>query len=225
MPTNQIEPRQKALLWIDDIAPIDFLGAGYPRAREIVLMAANCGWKVTIYPLTFSGLSTADLRRSFPLNIELIDEGGGDKLHAYLQTHVSQFDTVIVSRSGNLLAVTKIIDQEPNLFANCRFIYDSEALLAERLLIQQAQKGIAVDKIQANAAIKAEIELVGLKVDAISCVSNREMAQFRATLPKEKQVVVLNLPLQIKLNTPSFNKRSGLLFVGRLMEQTSPNLN
>jgi hypothetical protein len=35
--------RKKSLLWIDDIAPIDSLGSGYPRARAIVLMAARLG--------------------------------------------------------------------------------------------------------------------------------------------------------------------------------------
>jgi glycosyltransferase involved in cell wall biosynthesis len=215
--------RKKSLLWIDDIAPIDSLGSGYPRARAIVLMAARLGWHVTIYPLAHSGLSEAELRRFFPPDIELIDEGCRDTLHAYLKKYAYQFDVVIVSRTGNRLAVERIIDQEPNLFAPCRLVYDSEALLAERLLIQQAQHGTVVDKIKAEASIEAEIKQISEKFDAISCVSNREMDHFRASVSLEKQVTVLNLPLQIESNTPTFQERSGLLFVGRLMEQTSPN--
>ena len=136
--STSVEQRKRSLLWIDDIAPIDSLGAGYPRARAVVLMAATLGWDVTIYPLAHSGLTEAEFRRFFPPDIKLIDEGCGHTLHAYLKKYVSEFDVVIVSRTGNRLAVERIIDQEPKLFAPCRLVYDSEALLAERLLIQQA---------------------------------------------------------------------------------------
>jgi glycosyltransferase involved in cell wall biosynthesis len=49
------------------------------------------------------------------------------------------------------------------------------------------------------------------------------MAQFNARVPAAKEVVVLNLPLQVMKISPKFIQRTGLLFVGRLMEQDSPN--
>jgi glycosyltransferase involved in cell wall biosynthesis len=216
-------PLKKTLLWIDDIVPIDSLGAGYPRARAIVLMAAEMGWNVIIYPLLTSGLSSDEIARSLPSTVKFVQRGGERLLLPFLQKYIDVVDTIIVSRPHNMEALNRILMQAPNLMSKCRLVYDCEAVYAHRDILAKKLLGITFDEAEELNLIKSEIEAASIGMNAIACVSLKDVHIFQNYFHNEKQVFELNLPLSVVQNTPEFKDRHGLLFVGRLQEKNSPN--
>jgi len=219
-----MKPVEKTLLWIDDIVPIDSLGAGYPRAREIINMTAAMGWNVIVYPLLISGLSLDEVRKSLPSRVKFIKEGLGEKwLLIFLENYIDQLDVIAVSRPHNRATLNRILKQAPHILSKCRFVYDCEAIYSERDLLAKKLQGKKVDEDEELNAIKSEILAASEGMHAISCVSIKDAHVFKVYSPDNKDIYELNLPLTVVQNTPDFADRHGLLFIGRLLEQDSPN--
>jgi glycosyltransferase involved in cell wall biosynthesis len=104
------------------------------------------------------------------------------------------------------------------LLDGTRLIYDAEALFAMRDIALDALLGRP--HADATARIAAEISLTQ-GVDAVICVSETEADLYRKH--QHAPVHILSHPTELAVNTPPFEQREGLLFVGRLLEQSAPN--
>jgi len=217
--------KRKSLLFIDDILPVEYLGAGYPRSRAIILMANKLGWDVTVYPTRGSGWDFDSVRQTFPKDIKLLQEGQGEAgLLSLLKALKKPFDVVLVSRAHNRLALARTLSQVSSQAVGNRFVYDSEAIFAERDILAKRLEGYDVSNSDAKKLIKSEIKIMAEGMDAISCVSRRDMSIFNANQENLRgRIFELNFPVNIRPNTPSFKDRQGLIFVGRLMAQDAPN--
>ena len=216
---------KQSLLLIDDILPVDFLGSGYPRSRAIILMANKLGWDVTVYPMSVSGLNFSEVKSSFPDSVKLIQEGKGESgLLAFLINLKKPFDCLIVSRTHNRMAFERVLKKAPRVVVSNRFIYDSEAIFAEREIISKKLNGQDVSNTEALSLVGSEIALMSKEMDGVSCVSLRDAIIFKFFMRNtHHKVFALQYPVNLRHNTPSFSSRNGLIFIARLKERSSPN--
>ena len=213
------------MLFIDDILPVEYLGAGYPRSRAIILMANKLGWDVTVYPTHGSGLDFDSVRQTFPKDIKLLQEGQGEAgLLSLFKALKKPFDVILVSRRHNREALARALSQVSSQAVGKRFVYDAEAIFVERDILAKRLEGHYVSDSDAKKLIKSEIKLMAKGMDAISCVSGRDIAIFNANQKNLRgRIFELHFPVNIRPNTPLFKDRKGLIFIGRLMEQDAPN--
>jgi GT2 family glycosyltransferase len=215
---ERLSVAKRRLLMIDNEVPLRTLGSGYPRARAILIETALAGWSVTLFPMHKIEVQWEKTRAELPWEIEIISGRGATALVNFLQERCGHYDAVIVSRPDNMKLLRSVLREHAHLLDGTRLIYDAEALFAMR--------DIALDTIlgrphaDATPRIAAEISLTQ-GVDAVVCVSETEADLYRKH--QNAPVYVLSHPAELAVNPPPFEQREGLLFVGRLLEQSAPN--
>jgi len=91
------EHRGRVLI-VDDQIPYPHLGAGYPRALDIVRAAHQAGWFVTFYPASFPDADFAEAYRVLPPELEVAAERGRDGLVRFMREREGYYDSVLISR-------------------------------------------------------------------------------------------------------------------------------
>jgi len=209
------------ILIIDDRVPHVSLGAGYPRCCEIVSLLAATELNVSLYPLQFPDESWLDTYRSVPANVEVLLEYGIQALADFLRQRSGFYHTVMVSRIHNMEAINELLTGQPDLLGNARLIYDAEAITATREILQRELQGEVLTEEQKNALVEKEIH-TARTADTIVTVSSREAEIY--TQHGYRNTVVLGHSLEVEPTSRSFSERSGLLFIGALRDEDSPNV-
>jgi O-antigen biosynthesis protein len=213
-------PVRRHLLVIDNEVPLGSFGSGYPRARELLAAAVATGWSVTFFPLHRVEIDWDAARREIPWEVEIIAGRGTAGLAGFLQERHGHYDLVMVSRPDNIRLVRETLRHLSHVLDGSRFIYDAEALFANREITKAAVEGRTYPVAEAEALIGAEIALAD-GADAIVCVTESEADAFRAR--QSAPVYVLSHSVELIGVTPSFRERAGFLFIGRLLEREAPN--
>ncbi len=78
-------PGRQSLLMIDNEVPFGSLGPGYPRAKEMLTVAAATGWSVTLYPLRRAEFEWEEARLEIDSNIGIIARLGTAGLAKFLE--------------------------------------------------------------------------------------------------------------------------------------------
>ncbi|MFO1328292.1 MAG: glycosyltransferase [Rubrivivax sp.] len=216
----RLAPGAKRVLMIDDRVPLPWLGQGYPRAAHLVATLAQMGHAVTHYPLQFPNESEADVRRALPETVEVMLGHGHAALPAFLQARRGLYDVVIVSRPHNMQALRRLLDDDPQLLQGARLAYDAEAMFSLRDIARAALDGRPLPAHEQRERIGAELALAE-GADAVIAVSEAEAAHYRAA--GFSGVQVLGHEVDVVHETPGFEPRRDLLFVGALMADDTPN--
>lgn len=209
---------RRRLLLIDNFVPLSIEGAGFPRAKEILLSGLRSSWDVALYPLHQLDIDWNASRAEIPSEIEIVGERGISGLKQFLLERRSYYDVVMISRPDNMRECISILAD--GILDGTRVIYDAEAIFAVRNFREAALEGTVIEPADAAAAVAAEVSL-SEHADAISCVSDCEAEIFSKEC--KKPVFTLSHTSRRLDRTPGHADRSGLLFVGRLMEHHSPN--
>ncbi len=115
-------------------------------------------------------------------------------------------------------AVSAWLEQHPDAAARLRVIYDAEAIVSQRdLLLSQARPGAPAPAM----SLMDEMSLTR-KADTIVAVNEAEAQMFRNA--GRADVRVLGHCVDLDLGPAPFGGRANLLFVGRLAEMDSPNV-
>ena len=203
------------LLLLEDQIPFPQLGAGFPRARDLLQAAHAAGWFVTLYPVTFPD---ADYQAAYdgvvPPDVEIAAERGVDGLADFLRDRRGYYDAVIASRPHNMQFFRAALAEVPDFIPASRIVYDAEAIFATRDLA-------ALDAAASASAIRSEAAIAA-GAAAVLAVNEAEAAEFRAA--GARNVRVLGHAVQTCATRPGFEVREGLLFVGALDEDASPNV-
>ena len=208
------------VLWIDDRVPHSSLGAGYPRARQMLNALANQEFNLTLYPLQIESDDWPAVRASLDARIEVMLGHGIEYLSEFLKKRAGFFDRVVVSRAINMKIVAGLLQRNPDLLGRARLIYDTEAIEARREIHRHRLIGKPLDQDQARRRVADEIELAR-PADVIITVSEPEANEFRNA--GFEQVSVLGHALEPTLTRTEFDQRQGFLFVGALRDPDSPN--
>jgi glycosyltransferase involved in cell wall biosynthesis len=176
---------------------------------------------VSLYPLQFPDESWLDTYRSLPANVEVLLGRGSKGLAEFLRQRRGFYDTVMVSRIHNMRFVNELLSREPDLLDGARLIYDAEAITAMREIMQSELQGNALSEDEKRGLVEEEIQ-AARTADTIVTVSAREAAVYAQR--GYPNTVVLGHSLVANPSPASFGERNGLLFVGALRDEDSPNV-
>ena len=211
---------QPRLLVIDNEVPLTELGAGYPRAKEMLRDAASLGWFVTFYPLHQLTFDWRAAREEIPWEIEVMSGWAAPRLAEFLEMRRGFYDAAIISRPNNMALFNQTVSDRKWVIDGVRLIYDAEALFSVREALQSELEGTPLDAADVEANISAEVSIADT-ADAIISVSTAEAEAFRGR--QSTRVHVLGYPARAVADPTPFAGRLNFLFVGRLLEQHVPN--
>ncbi len=206
------------ILVIDDRVPHPSLGAGFPRCAKLLNTLADFG-NVCLYPLQFPKDDWNEIYRTLDSRIEVILDSGRRGLRRFLAERRNAFDTIIVSREHNMA----YIKQTGSLIANtdARIIYDAEALTAPREIMKRELNGAWLSDRDKQRLLEDELDLARY-ASTILAVSEGEAVYYREH--GYKDVRVLGHAIEPEPTPNDFAARSGILFVGALRDEGSPNV-
>jgi len=209
------------ILFIEDRVPRLDLGAGFPRARDIVHELCDLGASLTLFTTAGHPDTLASIRKNLPLAVEVIQPKNADKeLIDFLQARRGSFDAILVSRPHNMDRIRKARQVAPQLFSNVKVIYDAEALFSLREIIRAEQHGKPKSEVEKRAIIEEEIALAS-GTDLIYSVSKAEknlMVEHGLA-----NVHILGHKLELAPTKTCFEDRKKIVFLGALHDNGSPN--
>ncbi|MCI5105330.1 MAG: glycosyltransferase, partial [Pseudomonadales bacterium] len=209
------------VLILDDRVPYPSLGAGYPRAANLLSELSQMPLNLTLFPMLFPSGDWQEVYKTLPATVEVILGRGEDQLAQFLEERQSYYDTIVVSREHNMATFNRIMAERSELLAGVELIYDAEAVSAPREILRRRLLGEQISSEQEQQAIDAELELAR-DADRIVAVSAQEAAYFKSA--GFSCTSVLGHTMQTRSDSPGYSQRSGLLFVGALRDEGSPNV-
>lgn len=204
--------KRKTVLYMDDQIPFDMLGAGFPRAKDVIA-EINKNADVMVYPFC-ENADWGDM--SLYDGIMLLPFAEQEALE-YIKSIMAKIDAVWVSRPHNM---DKLIARGwLSLFKehNIPVIYDAEALFSEREKLRCDLKGLVYDaEVESN-----EFKLIE-SANVVVTVSESEREKITSKI--EKDVYIIGHPCKKK--TIVKKESNEILFVGNLMGDSleSPNV-
>jgi len=213
------EHRGRVLI-VDDQIPYPHLGAGYPRALDIVRAAHQAGWFVTFYPASFPDADFAEAYRVLPPELEVAAERGRDGLVRFMREREGYYDAVLISRPHNMEAFRAALAQVPGFIALSRVVYDAEAIFALRDQTRAQLPGVRPSAAK-SSTVEEELAL-SVGVGVVLAVNEAEAQAFRNA--EVGEVRVLGHGLAARPTAGAFEDRRDFLFVGALDEDESPNV-
>jgi O-antigen biosynthesis protein len=213
------QKRRKKVLYIDDRVPHIDLGSGFPRSNIIVKFIRELGFDITIYPLNFPNEDNWDTAfRDINPFIEIALGYGREGFDKYIHSREKYFDIIWISRPHNIEEIGKKIQF---LKGKSRIIYDAEALFADREIHKNKLDGKMITGQKKNSMYINEIRLSDF-ADVTTTVSHEDALKFKKF--GKNDVHILGHTLECKKLPLEFNERQGLLFVGNLDYDSSPNV-
>ena len=186
---------------------------------------------ITCFSIEKNKVSRPAIRADIAPPIKIIKRGTATKLRRllfgstttlrqHLLGRVFAYDVVLISRNPSIKRVGDVLKWLKVSNTNCKFIFDFEALpaLGERSRQVLGNGGTRED---AEAHVRAQIAEIGW-VDAVICNSPGDARELqRLGRADAISVSYLDNPL---VTTSGFSERKDFLFVGRLAEEGSPNV-
>lgn len=212
--------RRNRILVIDWVPHIRE-GAGFPRMNGILRALAGAGYRVTLFPAAPCNEAKAVLYADIPASVHVVRGRGIDDAEEYLRDHAREFSTIIVGRPMNMARLAPVLDRHPEWFRHARLIYDSEALFAMRTIALHELRGTPLSPDRQTALIAEEVAC-SARADVVLAVSRGEQALFAGH--GARNVVLVGYPVEPSPTPRSFDARAGILFVGRLADEGSPNV-
>lgn len=211
------------ILIFDELLPDPRFGAGFPRAAEMLQAVLDAGWQATVYPMHAAPDDYVGVRNRFPRGVEFLrgtDERGMRRL---MRESVGRFDAVLISRPTVMQRFVRICEALPAFTDRAYCIYDAEAMFGARDALRLALFEGPMSADEYAAALDAEIALMR-GVRAVISVTEAEARLFRARTAVA--VHVISHTTAVRRETPGFDARKDLLFVGKSVgrREDSPNV-
>lgn len=210
----------RRVLFIDDRVPRGALGAGFPRTREMLRAMQRLGHAVTFYPLSFPDEDWGAVYAEIPRETEVALGCGESGLPRFLAERAGYYDVVLVSRPHNMERLRAVLARAPDALAGASLVYDAEAIFALRDVAGRRLAGEVVAESEAAELVRVELALAQ-GVRAVACVSAEEQQRFSDA--GIRPAFVLAHAVAAAPTPEALGSRSGLLFVGALHEDRSPN--
>ena len=206
------------VLIVDDQIPYPQMGAGYPRALDIVRAVHNAGWFVTFYPAAFPDVDYADAYKILPPDVEIAGELGREGMARFLRERTGYYEAILVSRPHNMQAFRAAMAEAPGAVDLSTVVYDAEAIFALRDETRARLNGQGAKP--AKTGTRAELALTA-GVASVLAVNADEAQIFREA--GVGAVDVLGHAIEPRPTATAFEDRRDFLFVGAMDEDDSPN--
>lgn len=208
------------ILFIEDRIPLRHLGSGFTRSNDIVRTMAALGAQVTLYPIYQPIETVLQMYRDFPDTVEIIHDRELKDLAEFIKARSGYFDVLWIARTHN---AERLLDLLMSVSAHLpinRIVLDTEAVAASRDERRTAVLGKPVEMPLAEAVQK---ELAS----ASFCQKIIAVNEIDAGIIRDSgfgDVRVLGHKQNLRPTARPFEARRGLLFVGAIHDQESPNL-
>ncbi len=210
---------KKNILYIDNRLPHIDLGLGFPRSNFILNLIAESGYNVTLYPLNYpTEENWQNAYRDINPLIEIALGYGINRFEEFLKERSNYYDIIWISRPDNFSAIEKNL---LHIKKGIRIIYDAEAIFSQREILKKTIKGANITETKKESLIKSEIG-IAKKADIVVSVSQKDAEIFN--YHGIRNVIILGHCLKVENNFNPFYDRKGLLFVGNLDYNDSPNV-
>lgn len=213
---------KKRILYVEDKIPHIDAGSGFPRSNQIVNHFHQLGYFVSVLSSNFPNEDTWEVAyRDLPEEVEILIGYRKEDLETLLQTRTDYYDIIWISRPHNMTYFLTIRSRVLPYLGHAKLVYDAEAIFSNREMtwahLQNDKKAIQKTETQL-----AEELMIGKQADAIIAVNATEANQFKAVV--NAPVFVLDAAFNQDPITTPFVERSGLLFVGNMDHDASPNV-
>ena len=179
---------------------------------------ASLGNAVTVFPVNGCDENPARVFGDMPDTVEVMHTLSFDRLAAFLDAGPNYYDTVWVARAHNLARVRPILARlTAEGLLKARIVLDTEAVTPNREAMQARLAGEVYDLPTAMQAILADADIC----QKVVTVTELEADTLR--LFGFNNVSVIGHMVEPKPTARPFKERSGMLFVGAIHKQDSPN--
>jgi O-antigen biosynthesis protein len=208
------------LLFIDDVLPDPRVGSGAPRTSEILRILISNNFNITFFSLIRYKTINPSLEYYNKTGVEFFfgtHPSNSPILTRFLKKRRNYYEAVIISRPTNMRDLYKIIRKTQR---HAAIIYDAEAIFAYRNISYQKLIGKPFSFQEIQRRLKNEIELAK-KANSVLAVSEKEATMFREN--GCERVYVVRHVVESSDIFLSGNDRNGILFIGPVLDTTSPN--
>ena len=203
------------ILMLDDRAPHPWLGAGYPRAHQVIETLCDLGHKLWLLPCVFKE-TQREARKSLPEACKYIPQNSGKAIIHYVEQHAHRFDAIWISRPHNMALLSRYLpDHHPVWQQYPLVIYDAEAIFALR---SEKTRQYYPD-FPPGRTLPAELSLADV-ANAVVVVNEQEGHYFKRRGNKTFKVAAT---CSSRATDTAFSERQGFLFVGSLRAHPEPN--
>ena len=209
------------ILYIEDRIPIVSLGAGLPRSNSILRLMVEEGYFVTFFPSIVPYEDWTVARSGVPEGVEVAMGWGPAGLEKFLEERKGYYQHIFISRPHNMEALSDVYRQRPDLFEGTKVTYDAEALFSSRTAIKAEILGDKALAAKAKHDKSRELALAET-ADQITAVTEKEAEVFRHATGKPTHVI--SYALDTGPTPAAFALRKDIVFLGRLEEEDSPNV-
>ena len=209
------------VLLIDDRVPHPSLGSGSPRSAHMLNSMDKLDLNVTFFPLQFPIDDWKTTYSTLSKSIEVVLEKGRSGLYPFLNSRKGFFQYIVVSRIHNMKFFRDIFETNPSLIEGSKIIYDAEALTASREILHRQLLCQPVTEIEKEDLITEEMQQSKI-AETVIAVSAREADVYRQH--GINNVCILGHTLSVMPGDKEFSSREGILFVGALRDEGSPNV-
>ena len=216
-------PRSRSgtpLLFIEDVLPDPRTGSGAPRTCQIIEALVECGFKVTFFPVLRRQVGVASVGNFAEKGVEvLVAKSRVDEpiLVNLLRSRKNYYGVVIISRPPNMKALSRAVRRFQK---SATIIYDAEAIFVMRRINYQKLLGRPLIAHGEKRLIAREVALART-ANAVLTVSEADAEYFRNG--GCARVSVVRHAVRIAPTPASFAQRSGILFVGPVLDSPTPN--
>jgi glycosyltransferase involved in cell wall biosynthesis len=215
---NRSKERHR-VLYIDDRVPYLTLGIGLPRTHRMIAEMVKLGYFVTYFPMQGLPEDWSEIYQCLDRRVEVMTGYSFRNIGTFLENRKKDYDVILVSRPHNMESAkpflpTSTTDSAPKV------IYDAEALFSLRNIEFLRMSGELPSPEKQREMIEAEIRLVE-GCSAVLSVSDRESQNFIDH--GYKDVFTLSHCLDVVATPNPFEQRDGLLFVGGIYQNNTPN--
>lgn len=195
------------------------IGAGSPRAAELLAALVKVGADVTHFP-TLSvppPLGATGLRIA---GVKFVKRRSGKLtwLGPFLKKYHPSFDVILVSRLHNLIEFNKALRDYPQIRALKTIIFDAEAIVAFRESLRREVLDLPLQA--SDISVDEEVELAR-DADIIIAVNELDAAPFR--IAGYANVKVIGHAISPRFGLRPHDERSDYLFVGPTYADDTPN--
>ncbi len=207
------------ILYIDDQIPAPEKGSGFPRAKLIIDALLEAGMSITFATTQVVSEEANEVYQHLDRQIEVVSLLEESSLRKYLERKQQKPDVVFIARPHNVEILREGVSYAREM--GVKVVYDAEAIYATRECRKDAVLGVhewSENDIQ--GFVEKEVRETGLG-DIILAVNDTEANHFRRY--QAAPVHVASYGLDVVDRPLPFEARSGLLTVGPMFEDDSPN--
>jgi GT2 family glycosyltransferase len=208
----------RRILVVDDRLPLEGVGSGFGRMRDMVLELAQAGWAVSVLPR--HGPATPPPDDLVAAGIRCVDQ----PVQEHLARHENWYDVVLVSRPQNFAEVRPHVRR---LQPWAKLVFDCEALFWRRMERQAQLLGDSAeaDELRTAAMAMRHVEESNVSgADLTIAISEDEGDQLRLGGGGQPVSVIPPIDRGIVMGAGTFRTRRQIGFVaGWLAGPTAPN--